>query len=221
MKTTFMRITTVSLAVLVITFMCHLSSGYADTTIAGQWKLNANNYRGKMEISGAHGSYQGRFKFDNSSIWEEMRELHVSGNSITFLRNTAKQRYTGTIQGDHISGSFTQGGIGNYRWMAEKTDANPPAAQVLSLAGTWRLNANNFRGKMEISGDPGSYQGRFKFDNSAIWEEMRELQVNGNSISFLRAIAKQRYSGTVHGTSISGSFTQGGSGNYRWMADKK
>jgi hypothetical protein len=92
------------------------------------------------------------------------------------------------------------------------------AANASNIAGTWNINFNNYRGTMAISGDEGSYSGRFNLHGN--WEEMLDLRVAGGAIYFRRAAADQRYQGTISGNSITGNFSQGGSGNYPWRADR-
>ena len=195
--------------------------------LAGTWKLVANNYRGVMQISGSPGSYHGRFMFDAYGRWEQMLELKIRGNSISFSRAHARQRYRGTITGATITGTFDQGGSGSYQWRADRTTGTPESGtasppRTLGLAGTWKLVANHHHGVMEISGSPGSYQGRLKFGGG--WEPMVGLKIQGNSISFSRPRVRQRYRGTITGTTITGTFDQGGagaSGGYQWRADRQ
>ncbi|MEE4112147.1 MAG: hypothetical protein V2I40_04985, partial [Desulfobacteraceae bacterium] len=76
---------------------------------------------------------------------------------------------------------------------------------------------NGYPGVMEISGSGGSYAGRFNLHGN--WEEMLDLRIEGSRISFRRAGADQRYEGAISGSSMSGTFSQGGSGSYPWRAD--
>jgi len=85
-------------------------------------------------------------------------------------------------------------------------------------AGTWAVNFNGFPGTMEISERDGQYVGRFNLHGH--WEDMLDLRIGGGQISFRRAGADQRYEGTTSGTSMSGAFSQGGSGRYPWKADR-
>ncbi len=83
----------------------------AADSIAGSWKLNGNNYIGVMEITGSDGSFRGRFKYDIHGNWEDMVDLNILGNSISFTRAHANQKYSGRLSGSSISGSFSQGGL--------------------------------------------------------------------------------------------------------------
>jgi hypothetical protein len=84
---------------------------------------------------------------------------------------------------------------------------------------TWAVNFNGYPGAMEISVSGGNYAGRFNLHGN--WEDMLDLRIEGGRISFRRAGADQRYEGTISGSSMSGTFSQGGSGSYPWRADLK
>ena len=103
------------------------------------------------------------------------------------------------------------------------TDAKPAAsstpAGTSNIAGTWSVCFNGVPGTMEIAGKSGGYSGRFNLHGN--WEEMLDLKVDGNQISFRRASGDQRYTGRISGGTMSGNFTQGGSGNYPWKADRR
>jgi hypothetical protein len=93
------------------------SLAHAATTVSGTWKVKFNNSPGTMEITGTPGSYQGRLTVDGSP--EKLLDLMVTGNSISFRRGVGDQRYQGSITGNAMSGTFTQGGAGRYPWVAE------------------------------------------------------------------------------------------------------
>ncbi|MBF0463468.1 MAG: hypothetical protein HQK88_03810 [Nitrospirae bacterium] len=115
-------------------------------SIAGTWKITFNTSHGQMEISGDNSKYSGRFML---SVWEDMLDLTVDGNRISFRRAVADQRYTGVITGGHMSGNFTQGGIGNYPWSADlqTTQGNTtPQAGGISSQEEIILNAMNTGG---------------------------------------------------------------------------
>jgi hypothetical protein len=71
---------------------------------------------------------------------------------------------------------------------------------------------------MEITSNGSTFVGRFKYDIHGNWEDMVDLNILGNSISFTRVHANQKYSGRLSGSSISGNFSQGGAGSYKWSA---
>ena len=90
--------------------------------------------------------------------------------------------------------------------------------RIPNISGKWKINFNRHLGVMEISGGSGHYSGRLKFGS---WEEMLDLTIKGNRISFRRAVADQRYQGTIGGSNMKGIFSQGGSGEYPWTAELK
>mgnify|MGYP000999286594 CR=1 FL=1 len=198
----------------------------AEALSTGTWRFSANNYSGVIEISSSYGAYQGRLKFDNLGSWEELLELRVHGNSISFYRANSSQRYRGNIHGNRITGSFEQSGSGNYPWEASLVNSHgghhgyQDSHQASVMNGTWRFLANNYSGVIEITSSSGMYKGRLKFDSLGVWEELLEFRVRGNSISFYRANSSQRYRGNIHGNRITGSFEQSGSGNYPWEANR-
>ena len=192
----------------------------AANSIEGKWNVSFNGYAGVMEIRGDSGGYSGRFNLQAHGNWEEMLDLSISGNRISFRRAAADQRYRGKITGNSMSGNFTQGGSGNYPWKADR-QAGPPPAHTGTIVGSWTISFNGYPGTMEIRGDSGGYSGRFNLQAHGNWEEMLDLNISGNRISFRRAAADQRYRGKITGASMSGNFTQGGSGNYPWKADRQ
>jgi hypothetical protein len=90
------------------------------------------------------------------------------------------------------------------------------AAEAESIAGTWNVNCNSYTGRMEIRGDTGGYSGRLFLQGK--WEEMLDLTVDGNLITFFRASTDQLYTGRISGTIMNGTFNQRGKGKYPWKA---
>ena len=190
------------------------------SSIEGKWSVSFNGYPGTMEIRGDSGSYSGRFNLQAHGNWEDMLDLKIDGNRISFRRGAADQRYKGRITGGSMSGNFTQGGSGNYTWTADR-QAGPPSTHAGTIAGKWSVSFNGYPGTMEIRGDSGSYSGRFNLQAHGNWEDMLDLKIDGNRISFRRGAADQRYKGRITGGAMSGNFTQGGSGNYTWTAERQ
>jgi hypothetical protein len=90
------------------------------------------------------------------------------------------------------------------------------AAEADSIAGTWNVNCNSYTGRMEIRRDSGGYSGRLYLQGK--WEEMLDLTVDGNRITFFRASVDQLYRGRISGTIMQGNFNQQGRGKYPWKA---
>jgi hypothetical protein len=95
----------------------------------------------------------------------------------------------------------------------------PPPLADPSNIGTWNVSFNGWGGIMEITERGGTYQGRFNLGGSG-WETMLDLRVADGVISFRRTQGDQRYVGTVSGSAIRGTFSQGGAGSYQWTAGK-
>jgi hypothetical protein len=205
---------------IVMAFLMMSATVASASSLAGKWNINFNGFTGTMEISGDDVKYSGRFKVH--TYWEEMFDLRIVGNRISFRRDGADQYYRGNISGNSMNGSFTQGGTGNYPWKANRigsSTSSPRPAKTSRLAGTWNVNFNGFPGTMEISGDDVKYSGRFNLHG--YWEEMLDLRIGGDRIVFRRDGADQHYSGNISGNSMSGNFTQGGTGNYPWRANRR
>jgi len=97
----------------------------------------------------------------------------------------------------------------------------PLSAAASGIEGSWNVSFNGYPGVMEIKASGGAYAGRFNLQAHGVWETMLDMTVAGNYIYFRRASADQRYIGVIAGDGMSGAFTQGGSGNYPWKAEKK
>ena len=86
-------------------------------SIAGTWYVNCNSYRGRMVLrEDDYGGYRGRLFLQGR--WEEMLDLNVNGERITFRRATADQFYQGRISKGYIHCVFNQEGRGKYSWNA-------------------------------------------------------------------------------------------------------
>ena len=103
--------------------VCFLSaagpSAQAADQISGQWKINANNYPGRVEFSGAGGQYSGRIFIDANNHWETLTNIRFEpgSRSIEFYRPEADQHYVGRlVRAERMEGTFA----GNYGWWAER-----------------------------------------------------------------------------------------------------
>lgn len=106
-------------------------------TVLGQWALNANGYVGKLEFHAEGAGFTGRIWYDAHQKWEELANIGFDARSgvLHFTRPGPSQNYTGWLEGHRISGTFDQGGGGNYQWQASLTSqfaaASPaPEAQT-------------------------------------------------------------------------------------------
>ena len=138
-----------------------------DASLIGSWKIVANGFTGIMEISGSLASLRGRIMFDAHGIWEDMLELQIRGNSISFLRAGPQQRYTATIQGNGITGTFNQGGSGSYQWRADRTIGvvtTPVLTTPVGISGRWATS----EGQMTLSQTGSTVTGVYAQDNGHI-----------------------------------------------------
>ncbi len=92
------------------------------------------------------------------------------------------------------------------------------------VEGTWAINGNGYRGKLEIVQQGGQLSGRVWYDSHGKWETLRDVRFDGRSLTFTRPIPglDQGYTGTLSGNELKGSFTQQGGGRvYPWSAEMK
>ena len=108
---------------LVLCAICLLSatglSAPAAEYISGEWKIDANNYHGRLEISGDDGAYRGRVFIEGTNHWENLTNIRFDPGrrSIKFDRPEANQHYVGRlVRDDRMEGTFG----GNYTWFAER-----------------------------------------------------------------------------------------------------
>lgn len=87
----------------------------------------------------------------------------------------------------------------------------PSPGTAAGIAGSYALDGNGYLGKLEISVNGGAVTVRMYYDVARKWETMTNVRYSGNTISFTRPWAGnptfQQYTGTIRGSSISGSFT--------------
>lgn len=98
-----------------------------------------------------------------------------------------------------------------------------PAA---GIAGTWAMDGNGYPGKLEITIKNGVVSARIYYDVAKKWETLTNVRFSGSTISFTRPWAGnptfQQYTGTVRGSTISGTFTDNNTPGQRfnWSASK-
>jgi hypothetical protein len=103
--------------------LCFLSaagpSAQAADRISGEWRINANNYPGRMEFSGGGREYRGRIFIDAVNHWEDLTHIRFDprDRTIEFDRPEANQHYVGRlVRDDRMEGTFA----GNYTWFADR-----------------------------------------------------------------------------------------------------
>ncbi len=93
-------------------------------SLAGTWSINANNYKGKLELRESGGQLSGRVRFDALRTWEDLRDITFDGRTLKFLRPGPRQTYIGTFSGDEVRGTFSGGG--SWKWVISRDE---PASQ--------------------------------------------------------------------------------------------
>lgn len=99
------------------------------------------------------------------------------------------------------------------------TGQGQPAAS--GILGTWKINANNFTGRLEFTGAAGGLAGRVFYDAHGYWENLKDISYNPatGELRFLRPIsAMQHYKGTWRGSGFEGEFDSSGTPGYKWKA---
>ncbi|MDP2432075.1 MAG: hypothetical protein Q8O33_08590 [Pseudomonadota bacterium] len=140
---------------------------------------------------------------DGRAIWSAPRRAALTRLQFVLQNNGTN---------DPISATFRD-------W--ELNTATPPSADIGSLAGTWSINANGYTGKLELNESGGNLGGRVWFDAHRVWEDLRNLTFDGRTLRFLRPGPSQRYSGTLSGNEVRGTFDQGGGGSWNWVITRE
>jgi hypothetical protein len=176
-----------------------------------------------MEFSGDDREYRGRVFIGANNRWENLTNIRfdLRDGTIEFDRPEANQHYVGRlVRGDRMEGTFT----GNYGWWAERTGGGGREEgedrEGPTISGEWKINANNYTGKMEFSGGGREYTGRVFFDANKHWENLTNIRFDrrDRSIEFDRSEANQHYVGRlVRGERMEGTFTD----NYTWFAERR
>lgn len=117
--------------------------------VAGTWAIDANGYKGKLEIGQRGDGLSGRVWYDLHGRWETLEDVAFDGHTLTFTRpiRNLTQRYTGTLSGDTFKGSFTQQGSSRvYTWSANmKEAANPMPSSTASDGASLTLDRTRFK----------------------------------------------------------------------------
>ena len=129
-----------------------LPSGYAPTPaadlatdvatdVAGSWRIDANGYVGKLELSRDQGMLRGRVWFDAHNVWEPLEEMYFDASigELSFSRPGANQTYRGRLSNGALAGRFTQwsgrdysAAAPTYPWSASRAAGSdkPPVAEA-------------------------------------------------------------------------------------------
>jgi hypothetical protein len=96
---------------------------------------------------------------------------------------------------------------------------DPP--QPVKLEGLWKLDANGYPGQLEFARTATGWTGRIFVNANGVWEPLSDIAFapESASLSFVRQAHRQRYSGTVEGSRITGRF-EGGGASFSWSASR-
>jgi hypothetical protein len=184
--------------------------------IDGQWLINAGNATGKLEVYWIHSKWTGRIWFDIYQKWEELKEVSFDPQTgqLEFTRPDAYERYSGTLSGNQISGTYTV--WTSYAWEGKREKGPTRSSRI---EGRWIINAGNASGRLEFNSMRGEWAGRIWFDVYQRWEELTDISFDsrGRHLEFTRPGVNEYYSGALSGDRISGIYTAKGP-SYYWEA---
>ncbi len=142
---------------------------------------------------------------DGRAIWSAPRKAALTRLQFVLQNNGSN---------DPIAATFSD-------WKLNAASATPRSSNVSGLAGTWRINANSYTGKLELNESGGNLGGRVWFDAHQVWEDLRDITFDGRTLKFLRPGPSQRYTGTLSGNEVRGTFDQGGGGSWNWAITRE
>ncbi len=203
---------------------------------SGKWDVVANNYKGALHLSS-----RGDSSYHGTIFGERITKIafdHRKGK-LRFYRPLAHQQYTCFLKGNGLNGTFTQNNR-RYKWSASARHDNypptsseqsydhhsdPPSQQSIPQAsfnlpsGSWQVEANKYRGTLQIPYDNNYRLGSDSRQSGTIFND-RIINITFNDttgeLRFSRPSSGQHYNGTVRGSQINGFFTQPATGSHRY-----
>ena len=131
--------------------------------------------------------------------------------SISFVRPSVNQHYSGTLSGNGMSGRFDN----SYNWSATRQGSTPTVSGA-TIEGRWSVNFNGYTGTMEFARSGSGWTGRLNLDAGNESLSNIAFDPHTGSISFLRSSVNQHYSGTLSDSRMSGRFDN----SYNWSATR-
>ena len=86
--------------------------------IEGPWLFNANNFTGRLEFYWTRNVWTGRMWWDSGGQWLELTDVFFDPHTGQLQFTAVNQQYFGTLSGNQIRGTFSQGGFGSFPWEA-------------------------------------------------------------------------------------------------------
>ncbi len=191
-------------------------------SIQGQWFIDASNYTGKLEFHWDRRIWTGRVWFDALQQWEPVIDIFFDSRTgeLQFTRAVYNQRYTGTLSGNQILGTYTAPAGGTGSWAATRESIRPGPVDLHGIQGQWFIDASNYTGKLEFHWDRRIWTGRVWFDALQQWEPLTDIFFDPRTgkLQFTRMAYNQRYTGTLSGNQILGTYTVPVGGGGSWAA---
>jgi hypothetical protein len=144
--------------------------------LVGDWRIDANGYTGKLELSSTQGMLIGRVWFDAHGVWEPLEEMYFDSGigELSFTRPGANQTYRGRFQNDKLEGRFTQWSghdystnAPTYPWSANRTGTtavasatSAPPARITELG--WMGTDEDKVGEWDSGRPNGAPDGHFR-----------------------------------------------------------
>ena len=178
--------------------------GLAASNFLGTWEINANGYQGKVVLESAGNVVKGRVWFDAHQVWEDLLEVRIDGRTLSFLRPGPNQRYTGTLSGNEVRGTFN----GSAPWSMVRT-------AMVQDDGRQRTNESDWLGRewrVRESAADGRYcdgvwtrigiSNRFNGQWACSWGErisdtLVVQPMAGSTVTVLRESLGEHYLGTL------------------------
>lgn len=137
--------------------------------------------------------------------------ISMSGNTVTFQQAQFGMSFTGTIQGNVLSGTITQGGN---KMPLELIHAQPAGCNS-TFAGTWKgtftTSSPDIPVVLAISGAPGNLAATMQFPSQGPNAfPVDSIALTGQTLTFRHAQFNAFFSGALSGNTITGTMTQNG-----------
>lgn len=138
--------------------------------------------------------------------------IAVSGKSLTFQQAQFGVTFSGTIQGNVLSGTMTQAGK---TLPLELIHAQPSGCAISTLAGAWKGTfipaAVDVPMILVISDVQGTLSATTQFPSQSPTSfPVDAVSLNGQTLTFRQAQFNSYFSGALSGTTITGTITQNG-----------
>jgi hypothetical protein len=87
--------------------------------LIGQWRINANNHTGELQLWRVGNAWDGRVWLDQNNLWENLANILFDPNTHILQYSRGTQQYAGKLGFDELVGTFTDAGQ-TYLWRAQR-----------------------------------------------------------------------------------------------------